>query len=110
MRALRVLLMLGVAAASVRAQQPASPWLQETFQSAKLNEQRKIFIATPTNYNTSKQNYPVLVILDADDQPQFAAAVANVAFLASRGAIPDMLVVGIPNGKDRTHDMTPAAT
>jgi predicted alpha/beta superfamily hydrolase len=52
----------------------------------------------------------VLILLDAEDAPQFNAAVANVAFLSNRGAIPDMLIVGIPNGKDRTHDMTPAAT
>jgi predicted esterase len=33
-----------------------------------------------------------------------------VAFLANRGAIPNLIVVGIANGSDRTHDMTPAAT
>ena len=33
----------------------------------------------------------------------------NIAFLASRGAIPNLIVVGIGNGKDRTHDLTPAA-
>jgi predicted alpha/beta superfamily hydrolase len=111
MRALRTIFLVCVVASTARAQNgAASPWLKDTFQSGKLNEQRTLFIATPANYNTSKQSYPVLVILDAEDQPQFAAAVANVAFLASRGAIPEMLIVGIANGKDRTHDMTPAAT
>src|SRR6185295_582447 len=47
---------------------------------------------------------------DAEDRPQFNLAVANIAFLASRRAIPPLIVVGIPNGKDRTHDLTPAAT
>jgi predicted alpha/beta superfamily hydrolase len=111
MRALRAFVLVFVVATAARAQTSApSPWLKDTLKSTKLNEQRTLFIATPANYNTSKQSYPVLVLLDAEDQPQFAAAVANVAFLASRGAIPDMLIVGIPNGKDRTHDMTPAAT
>jgi predicted alpha/beta superfamily hydrolase len=111
MRALRAFVLICVVATAARAQTGApSPWLKDTFQSTKLNEQRTLFIATPANYNTSKQSYPVLVLLDAEDQPQFAAAVANVAFLASRGAMPDMLIVGIANGKDRTHDMTPAAT
>jgi len=111
MRALRAFVLVCVVATAARAQTSApSPWLKDTLKSTKLNEQRTLFIATPANYNTSKQSYPVLVLLDAEDQPQFAAAVANVAFLASRGAIPDMLIVGIPNGKDRTHDMTPAAT
>ena len=108
MRSLRTILLVVAVASTANAQ--TSPWLKETFKSAKLNEDRTIFVATPANYNTSKVSYPVLVLLDADDQPQFNAAVANVAFLASRVAIPDMIIVGIPNGKDRTHDMTPAAT
>src|SRR5207244_883704 len=52
----------------------------------------------------------ILGVEQHEYQPQFAAAVANVAFLANRGAIPEMLIVGIANGKDRTRDMTPAAT
>src|SRR5438105_11339116 len=100
MRVLRTILLVCAIAPLARAQTaPTSPWLRETFQSTKLNEQRTILVATPANYNASKQSYPVLVLLDADDQPQFAAAVANVAFLASRGAIPDMLIVGITNGQ-----------
>jgi predicted alpha/beta superfamily hydrolase len=66
-------------------------------------------VATPDGYAESKDRYPVLVLLDADDRPQFNLALANVAFLANRGAIPPLIVVGIPNGKDRTHDLTPAA-
>ena len=91
-------------------QQPPSPWLKETFKSSTLGEERTIYVATPATYNLTAQRYPVLVLLDAEDAPQFTAAVANVGFLASRNAIPDLLIVGVPNGKDRTHDMTPAAT
>ena len=110
MKRIYALLLLVLASASGEAQQPSSPWLKETFKSAKLAEDRTLYIATPANYNSAtNQRYPVLVLLDANDEPQFTAAVANVAFLASRGAIPDMLVVGITNGKDRTRDMTPAA-
>jgi hypothetical protein len=114
MRALPAIALLGVLTATAHAQNAAAPpsaWTRDSFPSAKLKEERKLFIATPANYSpTSTQRYPVLVLLDADDQPQFAAAVANVAFLANRGAIPDLLIVGIPNGKDRSHDMTPPAT
>ena len=85
-------------------------WTKEIFNSAKLKESRGILVATPEGYATSKERYPVLVLLDAEDQHQFHLALANVAFLASRGAIPPLIVVGIPNGKDRTHDLTPAAT
>ncbi len=110
MKCARAFVLLVVLASAAGAQQAPSPWLKETFKSAKLGEDRAILVATPANYNGNGQRYPVLVLLDANDDPQWAAAVANVAFLASRGAIPDLLVVGIPNGKDRTHDMTPAAT
>jgi predicted alpha/beta superfamily hydrolase len=108
MRMLHTLLLVVAAASRANAQLPV--WPNETFKSAKLNEERTFVVATPASYSTSKASYPVLVLLDADDQPQFNAAVANVAFLASRSAIPDMIIVGIPNGKDRTHDMTPVAT
>jgi len=84
-------------------------WTREVVNSAKLKEQRPIYVATPDGYRTGTSRYGVLVILDAEDRPQFNLAVANVAFLASRGAIPGLIVVGIPNGKDRTHDLTPAA-
>lgn len=42
--------------------------------------------------------------------PKFLAALANVQFLTSRGSIPGSIVVGIPDGTDRTHDLTPAPT
>src|SRR5690348_3401832 len=112
MRALRAIVLVGVIATTAHAQNGggSSPWVRDSLHSSKLNEERTLFIATPPNYSTSKQSYPVLVLLDADDQRQFAAAVANVAFLGDRGAIPDMLIIGVVNGKDRSHDMTPPAT
>lgn len=84
-------------------------WTREVVKSSKLNEQRQIYVATPEGYNGGTNRYPVLVLLDADDRPQFNLALANVAFLANRGAIPNLIVVGIPNGRDRTHDLTPPA-
>src|SRR5437762_5992144 len=105
MRALRTILLVCVVTSAARAQTSApSPWLKDTFQSTKLNEERTLFIATPANYNTSKQSYPVLVLLDAEDQPQFAAAVANVAFLANRGAIPKCSSSALPT--ERIERMT----
>jgi predicted alpha/beta superfamily hydrolase len=89
---------------------PSDPWLRDVISSAKLHEQRTIYVATPDGYLRNNERYPVLVLLDADDTPQFSLAVANVRFLASRNAIPPLIVVGIANGKDRTHDMTPVAT
>jgi predicted alpha/beta superfamily hydrolase len=111
LNALRASLAILVLAMPARAQDTASSlWTQQSLKSTKLNEQRAVYVATPDNYKGSTERYPVLVLLDANDRPQFTSAVANVRFLASRNAIPPLIVVGIPNGKDRTHDMTPAAT
>ena len=35
-------------------------------------------MALPDNYHATQRRYTVLVILDADDTPQFGAAIANV--------------------------------
>ena len=110
MKSARAIALLVLVATAARAQQAPSPWLKETFKSAKLGDDRTIYVATPANYSASGQRYPVLVLLDANDEPQWAAAVANVAFLSNRGAIPDLIMVGVTNGKDRTHDLTPSAT
>jgi uncharacterized protein len=105
----RLLFLLCVLASSATAQDTTvTLWTREVLNSSKLNEERAIYVATPEGYRTGTDRYPVLVILDANDKPQFTLALANVAFLASRGAIPRLIVVGIPNGKDRTHDLTPA--
>ena len=111
MSVLRSILVVAILASPALAQDSVSlSWKSQTFKSAKLGESRTIYVATPPDYARDRQRYPVLVLLDADDRSQFTAAIANVGFLTSRAAIPAMLVVGIPNGKDRTHDLTPPAT
>ena len=111
MRKRTICLLLCVFAAPAAAQDSTiTLWTREVLSSTKLKEQRTIYVATPEGYRAATNRYPVLVLLDAEDRPQFNLALANVAFLADRGAIPKMIVVGIANGKDRTHDMTPVAT
>jgi len=78
-----------------------------SIKSARLGETRTIYVVPPHDYTENAARHPVLVILDAEDGFQFAAAVANIEFLASRGEIPPLILVGVPNGKDRTHDLTP---
>lgn len=104
---------LGTVSAALWAQASAAPavakpWREHLLTSAVLKEERRVLVAPPTGYDSTSRRYPVLILLDADDQEQFAAAIANVEFLANRRAIPPLLVVGIANGKDRTRDMTPA--
>ncbi len=104
-------LILVAPAPAVRAQDAAvAPWITDTLQSTTLHTPRVLSIALPTGYKASTDSFPVLVLLDADDRPQFEAAVANANFLASRGEIPGLIIVGVVNGKDRSHDMTPPAT
>lgn len=87
-----------------------NPWTEVAIKSSKLNEDRKIFVATPDGYQGNTRALAVLILLDAEDAPQFGSAIANLRFLASRRAIQPLIIVGVPNGKDRTHDLTPPAT
>jgi predicted alpha/beta superfamily hydrolase len=111
MNVLRVVVFVPLIASSGRAQNnlPA-PWKTDTLQSAKLGEQRTIFTSLPDGYAAGTEKYPVLVLLDANDLAQFNLAVAHAAFLRNRNAAPPLIIVGITNAKDRTHDLTPTAT
>jgi predicted alpha/beta superfamily hydrolase len=102
---------LPCAFSQARAQDAANgPWITDTLTSATLKEKRTLLVALPTGYEASADSFPVLVLLDAGDRPQFEAAVANVNFLASRSEIPGLIIVGVRTGTDRPHDMTPPIT
>lgn len=108
-RRLALSLVLSLGASPLVAQPPA-PYLsvgtRHTLRSAALGGERQVVVSLPDDYALRRaKRYPVLVVLDAEDQ--FRPAVASARFLASRGAVPDLIIVGIPNGKDRTHDLTP---
>jgi len=90
-------------------QAPKQPWATLTIKSATLADTRTIYIATPAGYGNARRRFPILVLLDAEDQDQFNAAVANLRFLAGRAAIPELILVGIVNGKNRGYDLSPVA-
>jgi predicted alpha/beta superfamily hydrolase len=73
-------------------------------QSRILNETRTLLISKPAGYNQESERYPVLYLLDGEDN--FVHTVGIVEFLAASERIPPMLVVGIVN-TERTHDLTP---
>jgi len=73
--------------------------------SNALNEDRYIYVYTPVGYNTAQDRYPVLYVLDGDDNFFFSIAVAN--FLSRNGLIPRTIVIGIPN-TNRMRDFTPS--
>jgi hypothetical protein len=81
----------------------------ERLQSARLGAERSYLVAVPQGYREGEARFPVLVVLDANDRAQLDAAAANAVFLASRGAIPPLIVVGVLNGQNRTRDLTPPA-
>lgn len=98
--------LLAASAACAAAQ---TGWATERLTSARLGTERSYVVALPERYEEGDERFPVLVMLDAGDRAQLDAAAANVSFLASRGAIPPLIVVGVMNGAERTRDMTPPA-
>lgn len=85
------------------------PWATLRINSPALGDTRTTYVATPGSYRRGQDHYPVLVLLDAEDVDQFNAAVANLRFLAGRGAIPELILVGIANKKTRGYDLSPVA-
>jgi uncharacterized protein len=72
--------------------------------SKVLNETRSLLIATPEGYEQETDRYPVLYVLDGDEN--FIQAVGIVRALTESDRIPPMLVVGIAN-TERIRDLTP---
>ena len=73
-------------------------------QSKVLNEERALFIYTPTGYDKLQEKLPVLYVLDGEGNFFFSSAIVN--FLYRTQSIPRMIVVGIPN-TNRMRDFTP---
>jgi len=72
--------------------------------STVLDEERKIFIGLPDNYESSEENYPVMFVLDGEAHFHYTTGITR--FLAVNQLAPQMIVVSIAN-TDRTRDMTP---
>ncbi len=72
--------------------------------SEVLNESRKIYIQLPDSYNADKnQKYPVSFILDGEI---FLPTLSDVHHYYSGGFMPEMVLVGISNEKNRLRDLT----
>jgi predicted alpha/beta superfamily hydrolase len=103
---LAALMMFAPLAASATTQVPEPVVIGETFQieSKVLAETRTYVVHTPDYYKKRIEAYPVLVLLDAENN--FAYTSDAVHLLSANGRIPAMIVVGI-NNTDRVRDMTP---
>lgn len=79
---------------------------QGSLQSAVLAEARGYQVHLPEGYARSPaKRYPVIYVLDGGSQSAHTAASAEL--MARIGAMPDVIVVGIPSGERRARDYTP---
>ncbi len=72
--------------------------------SEQLSETREFYLSLPQSYESSQQHYPVLYLLDADQNIEHA--VASARMLAQWRGIPELIIVGIPS-TNRLRDYTP---
>ncbi|MDI1240497.1 MAG: alpha/beta hydrolase-fold protein [bacterium] len=102
-------------AGSLYAQSVSTPlWTGENIESKVLGETRVLKISLPQDYDAREyaaERYPVLIVLDAQWDVPFTAAVANARALAWPGtnapAIPGLIIVGIETpDRTRFRDMT----
>lgn len=77
--------------------------IYETFESRKLNTTRDLKIRLPHNYDpSSRLKYPVIIVFDGDYL--FEPVVGQVAFQTYFDKMPESIVVGLVQGKDRFYD------
>ena len=87
----------------------------DSLQSAHLKEQRPFLVYTPPSYRdttVAPQRYPVLYLLDGDAHFHSVTGLIQILGTGVNGTyvVPEMIVVAIPNTKDRMRDMTPTKT
>lgn len=74
-------------------------------QSDVLTENREFYVSLPSGYRESMDDYPVLYLLDADQNMEHA--VASARLLAAWRGLPELIIVGIPS-THRLRDYTPS--
>jgi predicted alpha/beta superfamily hydrolase len=88
--------------------EPFSIGTTHTFQSAVLNEERKLNVYLPASYHPdSAKSYPVIYLLDGSGDEDFIHVAGLVQFLTFPwiDLMPESIVVGIAN-VDRRRDFT----
>jgi hypothetical protein len=105
-----LMLLCGGARASASAQGvPVAPAPDQlVIESGRLGERRPVLVFVPESYTRTQDRYPVLVVVDGDG-PGATQAMSVVNRLAdlTRGSIPELVVVTIPNFA-RSRDLVPA--
>jgi predicted alpha/beta superfamily hydrolase len=76
----------------------------DSLNSEILKESREIYVQLPANYSPENdQKYPVVYILDGE---VFLPTAANVLDFYSGGFMPEMVLIGVSNKKNRMRDLT----
>jgi predicted alpha/beta superfamily hydrolase/uncharacterized protein YozE (UPF0346 family) len=76
----------------------------DSIYSQTLKEYRKIYIQLPSGYNPEKNlKYPVVFLLDGE---MFLPTLSDVHDYYSGGFMPEMVLIGISNEKNRIRDLT----
>jgi len=72
------------------------------FQSTYMNEQKEFYLRLPESYQKSKRHYPVIYLLDANNETLtymdnlYFHSVAQIERLIKHGDIPESIIVGVP--------------
>ncbi|MDY3548150.1 alpha/beta hydrolase-fold protein [Riemerella anatipestifer] len=77
--------------------------------SETLKESRELLIHLPQNYHSEiskKDNYPVVYLLDAENNYQYFTSITDYMSKQPYADIPELIIVGIKN-TERTRDFTP---
>jgi predicted alpha/beta superfamily hydrolase len=78
--------------------------IPDSIQSSILDEQRSFYVQLPASYNSNEdKRYPVIYVLDGD---VLLPAVTNVHSFYSGGFMPESVIIGIANDKNRMRDLT----
>ncbi len=104
MRRLLAALAFSLAAVPALAQRPQMPCSVEDVLRIDGDQQRQLHIRVPIDTNGARDRYPVLYVLDGDDN--MLHTLAAVEMLARNGEIPDMVVVSVTS-RFRARDYTP---
>lgn len=74
-----------------------------------LKQERKVFVYVPESGGIfAKHKYPVVYLFDGEGHfHSVSGLIQQLSQVNGNTNLPEMIVVGIPNKDDRTHDLTP---
>ncbi len=108
MRTFSIITILFCLSATVLSQ-AKSPFLRQigipdSIHSSVLDEHRRFYVQLPDGYRSNNEkNYPVIYVLDGE---VLLPAVANVHNFYNGGFLPESVIIGVSNDRNRLRDLT----